>query len=30
VDFLPREAAAVAEQMAELATLGPYRRDGDD
>jgi predicted N-acyltransferase len=29
-DFLPREAAGVAAHMEELATLGPYRRDGGD
>jgi predicted N-acyltransferase len=28
--FLRREAGAVAAHMAELATLGPYRRDGEE
>jgi hypothetical protein len=28
-DFLPREAAAVSQQMAELAEHGPFRRSGD-
>jgi uncharacterized protein len=28
-DYLPREALAVAEQMRELAALGPYRADDD-
>lgn len=28
-DYLPREAAAVREEIAELARMGPFRRDGE-
>lgn len=29
VDYLPREAAAVREEIAELTRMGPFRRDGE-